>query len=267
MITISSDVLQSWVLGLLLPLTRIMAMISLMPIIGHHSTPNRVKIALGVFITLIVMPTLPAIPHIDVISWQGLLIVANQIMIGLAIGFMMRMVFAAIDLAGQLIGSTMGLGFATFFDPQSKGQTNVVNQLLVLLASLIFLSINGHLMLITALVDSFTTMPITGDVKTGINPYAIAVWGENIFSAGLLMSLPAVTALLITNMALGILSRTAPQLNLFGIGLPITLTMGIIIIALTLPGMLQPMQRIIESGISASATIGGNPIAGPAIKR
>ncbi len=255
MITVSSQVLQSWVLGLLLPLTRILAMIALMPIIGHQSTPKRVKVALAGFITLIVMPTLPVIPPIEVFSWQGMVIIANQIMIGLAIGFMMRMVFAAVDLAGQLIASTMGLGFATFFDPQSRGQTSVLNQMLVILASLVFLSINGHLMLISAVVDSFINMPITGDIKSGLHPYAIVVWGQNIFSAGLLMSLPAIAALLITNMALGILSRTAPQLNLFGIGLPVTLTMGIVILALTLPNMLQPMQRLIESGIAATVNL------------
>lgn len=258
MLTVSSELIQSWVLGLLLPLTRIMAMIALMPVLGHRSIPNRTKIGLGVFITLIVMPTLPVITPIDIFSWGGLVIIAQQIIIGLSIGFIMQMVFAAVDLAGQLIGATMGLGFATFFDPQSRGQTVVLNQFLVVLASLIFISMNGHLILISSVVESFNTMPISqisahGQANT--QAFAIAKWAEHIFSAGLLMALPAITALLITNMALGILTRAAPQLNLFGIGLPVTLAMGIMILSLTLPNMMQPMMRLIQSGMSASTSL------------
>jgi flagellar biosynthetic protein FliR len=172
----------------------------------------------------------------------------QQLIIGLAIGFSMSLIFAAIDVAGQLIGMSMGLGFASFFDP-SQGQSTAVNRFLGLLAMLIFLSLDGHLMIVTAVANSFVTMPITA-TGGSINPMKIAMWGEVIFSAGLLLALPAVAALLITNMALGILTRTAPQLNLFGIGFPITLSMGFLVLALALPGMLKPIEKLIEQGVT-----------------
>lgn len=198
-------------------------------------------------LTLIIVPTLPPFPQFEIFSLKGLLILAQQMLIGIAIGFSMRMVFAAVDIAGQVIGMTMGLGFASFFDPQSEGQTIVLNQFLMLLAMLIFLSLDGHLMVVTAIAESFFTMPISIDGGS-IDPMKIVLWGEMIFSIGLLLALPAVAALLITNMALGILTRTAPQLNLFGIGFPITLSMGFVALAFSLPSMLKPIEDFIEQG-------------------
>jgi len=249
MVSISSELLQTWVISLLWPLTRVLGVIATAPIFSHNSIPNQVKLGLGLMLTLIIMPTLPPLPQFEIISFQGLLILVQQLVIGLAIGFSMRLVFSAVDLAGQLISMSMGLGFASFYDPQSQGQSTAVNQFLVLLAMLIFLSLDGHLMIVSAIADSFISMPIAVN-GAGIDPMKIAMWGETIFSAGLLLALPAVTALLITNMALGILTRTAPQLNLFGIGFPITLSIGFVVLALALPGMLKPIENFIEQGVS-----------------
>ncbi|PKO46959.1 MAG: flagellar biosynthetic protein FliR [Betaproteobacteria bacterium HGW-Betaproteobacteria-22] len=247
MITVSSELLQSWIISLLWPFTRIMATISVVTIFSHRSVPPQVKLGLGLMLTIIIVPTIPALPQFEIFSLQGLLILIQQIAIGLAIGFSMRLVFAAVDLAGQMIGMSMGLGFASFFDPQTQGQTTSINQFLVLLAMLIFLSLDGHLIVVTALANSFITMPIVMS-GGGIDPMQVAKWGSIIFSAGLMLALPAIAALLIANMALGILTRTAPQLNLFGIGFPITLSMGFIVLALSLPSMLQPIQTFITQG-------------------
>ena len=161
----------------------------------------------------------------------------------------MRLVFAAVQMAGQLIGMSMGLGFASFFDPQSQGQSTAVSQFLMLLAMLVFLSLDGHLMMVSAIANSFVTMPISVN-GLGINPMKMVMWGEMIFSSGLLLAMPVVAALLVTNMALGVLTRTAPQLNIFGIGFPITLSIGIIVLALSLQGMLNPIEQLIQTGIS-----------------
>jgi len=249
MVSFSSELLQTWVVSLLWPLTRILAVIAAAPIFSHGAIPARIKLGVGLMLTLIIMPTLPPLPQIEIFSFQGLLILVQQLIIGVAIGFSMRLVFAAVDLAGQLIGMTMGLGFASFFDPQTQGQTTALNQFLVLLTMLIFLSLDGHLMIVTAVANSFISMPIAVD-GAGINPMKVAMWGETIFSVGLLLAMPAVAALLITNMALGILTRTAPQLNLFGIGFPVTLSIGFVVIALALPGMLKPIENFIEQGAS-----------------
>lgn len=249
MVSVSSDLLQTWIISLLWPLTRILGVIAAAPIFNHSSIPNQVKLGLGIMLTLIIVPTLPAMPNFEIFSFQGLLILVQQLVIGLAIGFSMRLVFSAVELAGQLIGMSMGLGFASFYDPQTQGQSTAVNQFLVLLSMLIFLSLDGHLLIVTAVANSFTSMPISVG-GSSINPMKIALWGETIFSAGLLLALPAVTALLITNMALGILTKTAPQLNLFGIGFPITLSIGFVVLALSLPGMLKPIQNFIEQGVN-----------------
>ena len=248
MISVSSDLLQAWINGLLWPLTRVLGVLAVAPVFSSRGLPNQVKIGLGILLTLIIAPTLPPLPAIGIFSAQGLLILVEQLVIGLAIGFCVRIVFAAVDMAGQVAGMTMGLGFASFYDPQTQGQTTSLNQFFVLLATLVFLAMNGHLMLIQALADSFVSFPI-GSAQQ-VNALAIVQWGGKIFSAGLLLALPVTAALLITNMALGILTRTAPQLNLFGIGFPITLGMGFLMVAWTLPGMLPPLQQLIEETLA-----------------
>lgn len=249
MVTISSQMLQMWVVGLLWPLTRILGMITIAPIFGDMAIPKRIKLGLGLVLTLVIMPTLPPLPSFDVFSLQGLLILVQQLIIGLAIGFCMRLTFAAISVAGQMIGMSMGLGFASFFDPQSHGQSTAITQFLNMLAMLIFLSLDGHLMVVSVLAESFISMPIALN-GGGINPMTIVMWGESIFSAGLLLAMPAVAALLIANMALGILTRTAPQLNIFGIGFPVTLSIGFLVLALALPSMLNPIEHLIQQGES-----------------
>ncbi|WP_020166547.1 MULTISPECIES: flagellar biosynthetic protein FliR [Methylotenera] len=255
MISLSSDILQSWISGLLWPLTRVLAVLAAAPLLSNRVIPLRVKLGFGLLLTMIIVPTLPSLPQVDVISLTGLLILVQQIIIGTAIGFSLRIFLAAVELAGQLCSLTMGLGFASFFDPASGGQSTSISQFFGLLAMLVFLSMNGHLMLISAMLESFHTLPISADGLTHINGMTMAMWASNIFSAGLMMAMPVVAALLITNMALGILTRTAPQLNLFGIGFPITIGMGFLIIALSLPGMLKPMQHLINESFSFLSSI------------
>lgn len=222
-------------------------MIAAAPIFNHNALPLLVKLGLGVVLTLIIMPTLPPLPQFDIFSLQSLLILTQQLIIGLAIGFSMRLVFSAVEMAGQLIGMTMGFGFASFYDPNTQGQSTALNQLLVLITMLIFLSANGHLVIISIVADSFISLPIAG-VAGGINPLLIAQWGGTVFSSGLMLAMPALAALLMTNIALAILTRTAPQLNLFGIGFPITLSMGFLIVALALPQMQRPIENMLHMG-------------------
>jgi flagellar biosynthetic protein FliR len=192
-------------------------------------------------------------------SLPGLLILVQQLIIGVSMGLVMRIVFAAVEMAGQLISMTMGLGFAVFFDPGTQGQTAAVSQILTLLATLIFLSFNGHLLLISALADSFTTLPISAQPMSTEGLHQLVLWGGVIFSAGLQLSLPVVGVLLVTNLALGILSRAAPQLNLFGIGFPVTLSAGFILIAVCLPYIAAPMERQLNNGIQMVRQLGAMP--------
>jgi flagellar biosynthesis protein FliR len=249
MITLSSTELNTWIAAFVWPLTRILGLIATAPLFGNLSIPIRVKVGLGVMLTLVIAPTVPAIPAADPMSLAGLLILIQQLIIGLAMGFAMRIVFAAVEMAGEVAGLTMGFGFATFFDPQTRARTSAIAQFLALLTLMLFLALNIHLSMLATLADSFVSMPISG-TPTGAGSFRqIAGWGGLIFTAGAQLALPIIAALLITNIALGILTRAAPQLNLFGIGFPITLGVGFLIIALMLPYLATPLERLFQQGL------------------
>lgn len=249
MLTVSSADINMWIAGLMWPLCRIMGLIAASPLLGNSAVPNSVKISLGVMIAAIVAPAVPAWPAADPMSMAGLLIVMQEMLIGLAMGFSIRIIFAAVEMAGEISSLTMGLGFATFFDPNTQGRSSAISQFLSLLATMAFLSVNGHLVLLAALVESFTTLPVSSIPVYGGGFKQLADWGGQIFSVGVQLSLPIVAALLITNVALGILTRAAPQLNLFGIGFPITLGVGLLVIAMTLPYLGMPIQNLFLDGI------------------
>ena len=249
MITFTSTELQTWIAGFLWPLTRILGLIAAAPLFGNLSVPMQIKLGLGVMLALIVAPTIPALPALDPMSLGGLLILMQQMAIGLAMGFAMRIVFAAVEMAGEITGLTMGLGFATFFDPHTQGRSSAISQFLALMAIMLFLAANIHLMLIATLVESFSTLPISATPLDGHGLQQVVMWGGRIFSAGVQLSLPIIAALLITNIALGILTRAAPQLNLFGIGFPITIGIGFIMLGLVLPYMATPLNRLFLEGI------------------
>ncbi len=254
MIHFTDTQLYGLIAGLLWPLTRILGMIASAPLFSQADIPMTAKIGLGVVLTLVIAPSLPLLPVIDPASPAGLLILAQQAIIGLSIGFIMNITFMAVDLAASMAGLTMGLGFASFFDPQTQGQSNAINQFLAIMTILIFFQINGHLMLIAALADSFTLLPI-GQWPDKSVFWHLVNWSGIIFTAGVQLSLPIVTALLITNLTLGILTRAAPQLNLFGIGFPITIGIGFISLLLSLDYMNRPLQNLLLRGLEFSRQI------------
>jgi flagellar biosynthetic protein FliR len=251
MISITSAELQTWVASFLWPLTRILGLISVAPLFGNVSVPARVKIGLGAMLAMIIAPTVPAVPALDPMSLPGFLILFQQLVIGVAMGFAMRIVFAAIEMAGEISSMSMGLGFAVFFDPQTRGRSSAISQFLALLMTMVYLATNLHLVLLSTLAQSFTSLPVSAAGLGGEGFQQLAIWGGRIFSAGLQLALPVVAALLITNFALGILTRAAPQLNLFAIGFPITIGIGFIMITLSLPFLSTPMVRLLQEGIDA----------------
>lgn len=251
MISVTSAELNTWVASFLWPLTRILGLISTAPLFGNMSVPARVKIGLGIMLAMIIAPTVPALPALDPTSLPGLLILVQQLIIGISMGFAMRIVLAGTEMAGEIASMTMGLGFATFYDPQSRGHSSAISQLLALLTLMIYLSTDLHLVLLSTLAQSFSSMPISAAPISGEGLRQVVNWGGRIFSAGIQLSLPIVAALLITNMALGILTRAAPQLNIFGIGFPITIGVGFAMIALALPYLATPLVHVLQEGIDA----------------
>lgn len=252
MLTLSSAELNTWIAALLWPLSRILGLIAASPLLGNSAVPATTQVSLGVLLAMIIAPTVPALPATDPMSMAGLLILTQEMLVGLAMGFSIRIVFAAVEMAGEIISLTMGLGFASFFDPLTKGRSSAISQFLSLMATMMFMAVNAHLVLLAALAESFSSLPISSTPIHSGGFKALADMGGIIFMTGVQLSLPIVGALLIVNVALGILTRTAPQLNLFGIGFPITLGIGFVMIALTLPYLATPMQNLLMQGIENS---------------
>jgi flagellar biosynthesis protein FliR len=262
MINITSGELNTWIASFLWPLTRILGLVATAPLFGNTSIPTQVKVGLGVMLALIIAPGVPALPALDPMSLHGMLILVQQFVIGAAMGLTVSIVFAAVEMAGEIIGLTMGLGFATFFDPQSQGRSSAISQFLGLLTLMIYLAANLHLAVLSVLADSFTSMPIS-ELAISNQPFQLFIgWGGRIFSAGVQLSLPIVAALLITNIALGILTRAAPQLNLFGIGFPVTICVGFVMIGLALPYMTTPLDRLFQEGFSIMRQITATQLPG-----
>ena len=249
MLYVSTAELNTWIAALLWPAARILALIAASPVFGNARIPMRVKVALGLMMALVIAPTVPAMPAADPSSWAGFLILMREIVIGIGMGFAMRLVFAAVEMAGEISSLTMGLGFASFFDPMSQGRSSAVSQFLVWIATLALLAVNGHLVLVEALAESFQTLPIAAISFHNNGFWELVRWGGQIFTSGLQLALPIVAALLITNVALGILTRAAPQLNLFGIGFPITLGVGFLTLTMALPFMNMPLQNLVNQGV------------------
>ncbi len=251
MLAFTSAQLEAWMVALLWPAARVLAMVSIAPLFGHASIPVRVKVGLGLLLSMAIAPGLPPLPTVAPFSGEGFVVLLQQMLIGLAIGFTMRLVFAAFEMAGELAALTMGLSFATFFDPLSRTQASTVTQMFSWLAMMVFVSSNLHLALLAALADSFHTLPISA-LPMGTGPFrTVALMGGTIFATGLQLALPILAALLVTNLALGILNKAAPQLNLFGIGFPITLGVGFVMISLVLPYLTEPLLRAMQQGLTA----------------
>ncbi len=249
MLQFTSIELNNFITAFLWPLTRILGLIATAPLYSNVSIPRRVKVGLGILLAMIVAPSVQMPTGLEPISLAGMMILTQQLLIGIAMGFSMRVIFSAVELGGEVASMTMGLGFATFFNPQSQGRSNAVSQLLSLLTLMVYLAANVHLALLSTLVDSFSTMPVAVGPMQGNIADQVVHWAGRVFSAGLQLSLPIVAALLVTNMALGILTRAAPQLNLFGIGFPITLTVGFAMIGLTLPYLATPLGNLFQEAI------------------
>ncbi len=254
MISFTSAQLDAWLATFIYPLARILAMIASSPIIGNRQVPVRVKIGLSALLAIIIAPTIGAMPQIAVGSPQGILIMIQQVIIGIAMGFTMRLIFNAVEMAGELAGLQMGLGFASLYDPINAVHSAIIAQWLGMIAALAFLSMNGHLFMLSALAESFQTLPI-GSMMSVQGFYGVAKWGGSIFAFALQISLPILAALLITNIALGILTRAAPQLNLFAVGFPITLAIGFFVLALSMPYFAPVLDRLTQEGVGTALNL------------
>lgn len=231
------------------PFIRISALFLAAPVFGASSFPVRARVLLAIAITGLIVTAIPESPQVDVLSPAGLLLAGQQVIIGFAMGFIIQLVFAAAVVAGQSLAMTMGLGFAMSVDPQNGVQVPVLSQLYVILATLIFLVVDGHLLLIQALAHSFTLLPVAMVAFRDTFALDIAMLGSQMFASALLLALPALTAVLLINIAFGVITRAAPQLNIFAVGFPVTIFAGFVFIFLTLPSVFALLQQMIDQGL------------------
>ena len=228
------------------PFLRVLALFGAMPIFAQRSVPMRLRVALAFLVALCAQAALPEMPIVALDSAQVLLVVVQQVLIGLTIGFAVRVVFAAIELAGEVIGLQMGLNFAGHFDPASGSQATTLSRFYGVSVSWLFIVINGHLLLIAAVVQSFHVFPVGPEPLAFLRTLQPQTWGAEIFSLGLWIALPMIAMLTFVNLVLGVVSRVAQQMNVFAIGFPITLSVGLLGVLMTLPMMSTPFTMAIE---------------------
>lgn len=248
MLTFSSLQINAWIAFFFWPFFRVLAVVGVAPFFGARGIPISAKVVFAFFLTVLIAPLLPPMPVVEPASPQGLLLLVQQLLIGLGMGFAVRVAFSAMEMAGHIAGLQMGLGFASFFDPQNSAQIPLIGQLMGIMAMLLFLSLNGHLMVIAALVASFEQLPVGGTLD--VNGWKMLVlFGGNIFTWGLVMSLPVVAALMLVNAALAVLSRAAPQLNIYALGFTITLLVGFVVLIWSLPYVLPLFNNMLEISV------------------
>jgi len=257
---ITGSELTSLIGAFLWPLFRIGAMVMAAPVFGARYVPTRVRLVVALAVTALVVPLLPPQPPVELLSPMTLFIIGQQILIGMVMGFTLQLVFSAVVTGGQIVAMQMGLGFSLMVDPQNGAQAPVLSQFYMLMVLMVFLALNGHLVMIEVMVDSFQSMPIGPQGVSADSFWQVVSWGSLIFAGGLGMAIPAVASLLVVNFAFGIMTRSAPQLNIFAIGFPLTMLIGFALILLTLPsvvphstGMFNDTYQLIRQLLSGGA--------------
>ncbi|MDA8815523.1 flagellar biosynthetic protein FliR [Luminiphilus sp.] len=237
------------------PFLRISAMMLVAPVFSAPGLSVRTRVLLATLVAALVAPSLPASNLPDMFSATGLLAAFQEVGVGLMIGFILQLAFGAIVFGAQAMSMTMGLGFAMAVDPQNGVQVPVVAQLYVILGTLLFLSLDGHLMLIAAVVESYRLVPagINGISASALS--GLVSLGSIVFAGGILLALPVMTALLLVNLAFGIITRTAPQLNIFAVGFPVTILGGLLIMFIVMPGFLDALRNLFDVSITRSLMI------------
>ena len=237
--------ITAWVGSVLWPFLRIGAMLVAAPLFGAGTVTVRVRLAFAFVLALIIAPLLPDPPAVEPLSLAGLAISIQQVLIGVMIGFVLQMVFSAMTQAGETIALSMGLGFASMVDPQQGVQVPIISTYFVIMSTLIFLALNGHIALIELTLLSFHSLPITVDGIGRADLWALVSWGSTMFVYGLLVALPAVASMMVVNVSMGVVTRAAPQLNIFAVGFPMMILLGFILLLLTLPVLLPQFTELL----------------------
>ena len=257
MIELRAGQIEALLMQVFWPFVRIGACFMVAPIFSAQFVPARLRVLLAVVLAFMISPLVPEPEGVTLFSIPGFIITVQQMLIGAALGFCMEILFDAVTMGGQLLANSMGLSFAFNIDPVHGASTPALGQFYSLLVTLTFLALNGHLILVETLVDGFRTLPVGATGLGSDGMWTVVMWGSQIFSGALAVALPGVTALLIVNVAFGVMSRAAPQLNLFAVGFPITLVFGLVIVLAGLPSVQSSFTRLMEDAVALIRGLSG----------
>ncbi|MEA5444269.1 flagellar biosynthetic protein FliR [Gammaproteobacteria bacterium AB-CW1] len=239
------------------PFCRVAGMIMVAPVFATAFIPVQIRVLLAVALTAAIVPILEPAPAVEVLSFQGLVITLQQVLIGVTIGFLVQMVFDAVVISGQIIAMSMGLGFAFMVDAQRGVSVPIVGQFLLIMATLLYLTMDGHLILIEVLVNSFNSMPVGQAGLVRDDMWSVVMFGAEMFKGAVQIALPAVVALQTVLIAFGVMSRVAPTMNLFAVGFPAAMTLGFLILMVTLPHMQPALFGLLQSAFTTGRDIVG----------
>lgn len=235
-----------WVGMHLWPLFRMASFLMIVPIFGTQLVSTRFRLALALLITMVIVPVLPPVDPVEPLSLAAWAIIAEQILVGLFLGFCVLLLFQLFIVSGQMMAMMMGLGFAAMMDPTNGIQVTALSQFYMLVTTLVFLAMNGHLVMFETLVESFYVLPIGSGGFSLLSWQDLAMRVSWLFASGLMIALPGITALLIVNISLGVITKAAPQMNIFSIGFPLTVVMGLVIFWVSTAGLLPQFQGLTE---------------------
>ena len=254
---VTGDEIGAWVGHFLWPFIRVSALFLSAPVFGSRSLPLRLRIIIVSIITLYIAPLIPSVPIVDALSITALLIALQQVLIGITMGIILQIVFSMLVMAGEQMAYSMGLGFASMVDPQNGVSVPVISQFFIVIATLLYLAIDGHAAIIKVLVGSFFALPIEPIGVSGDQLWQVISWASMMFIGAVHIALPIVASLLMVYLSLGIMTRVAPQLNIFSVGFPLTMLMGFITIMLFMKTFLPVFVSFLERGLSVTRDIMG----------
>jgi len=259
MFELALPALQQWVVAWLLPLFRMGAFFSVAPVFGAQLVPARIRVGLALITTLLLAPLLPPPPAVDPLSPAALAMIAQEILVGVGLGFAMQVFFQVFVFGAQLMATQMSLGFASMVDPANGIGVTVLAQYFLVLLTLVFVASNGHLAMLEVLLESFRMVPAGAGWPDAAPYWQLAASGSWLFLSGLLLALPAVTALLVVNLAFGVMTRAAPQLNIFSLGFPVSMVFGLVIVWASMRDFLPRFDTVSVQAFALLRGLAGLP--------
>ena len=253
--TIPAD-LQEWMMQLLWPLMRVSGVILVAPVFGSAYVPIRIRALIAIVLTIVVTPFAREVPAVGALSAAFFFIMLRELVIGLAIGFVLRMVIDAAVVGGQALATAMGLHFATVVDP-NQGGTPTLSQFYVIVATLLLLATDAHLALVELVANSFTTLPVAVAAWPATSVWATVAFAGTMFVGGLQLALPSLAAILMVNVAFGVVSRAAPTLNLFAVGFPVAMIVGFIVTLISVQDLFPIWLQTLEAAFATMLELGG----------